>query len=246
MGPAKKAVHIFLIIHFKYWSTTTRSLWRLFYSEQLQFSQSCFTAKLLQTSNNCCGPPLDSLYQVQVFLKLRTPVLNTELKISSSRAEQRGRAASLDLIVTLPLIQPRIQLPFVVQVHIADSLLLVPFHYTFRSLMVFILFHTSPWNPQGFLVPSSFWTAFVISVFCSRSTTLFSFCILFSQPTILDLSLQENPSHAGMWCFLPLPISNSFWILWLPSNNSQQTQVVGRRVIASIQRNGSCLSVFVI
>jgi len=67
---------------------------------------------LFQPLNHFCGPPLALLQQVHVFPVLRAPELDAGLQWDLTRAEQRGRIPSLDLLAMLLLMQPNMWLAF--------------------------------------------------------------------------------------------------------------------------------------
>ncbi|KAK4807440.1 hypothetical protein QYF61_001991 [Mycteria americana] len=84
----------------------------LLQAEQPQLSQPVLIGEVLQPPDHFCGPPLDPLQQLHVLLVLRTPELDAVLQGGLTRAEQRGRIPSLDLLATLLWMQPRMLLAF--------------------------------------------------------------------------------------------------------------------------------------
>ena len=53
-----------------------RSPCSLLQAEQAQLPQSVFVGEVLQPSHHLCGPPLDLLQQLPVFLELVFPLMN--------------------------------------------------------------------------------------------------------------------------------------------------------------------------
>ena len=82
----------------------------LLQAEQPQLSQPFLTGEVLQPSDHFCGPPLDPLQQVDLFPGLQSWTQDSRLGLT--RAEQRGRITSPDLLAILLLMQPRIWLAF--------------------------------------------------------------------------------------------------------------------------------------
>ena len=56
-----------------------------------QLSQPFLIGEVLQPSDHFCGPPLDLLQQVHVFLVLRTPELNAVLQVRSHQSRVEGQ-----------------------------------------------------------------------------------------------------------------------------------------------------------
>ena len=83
-----------------------RSPWSLVQDEQPQLSQTDLVGEVFHPWDHFCGPPLDVLQQVCVSPVLRTPQLDAVFQV---RSHQR-RIMSLDLLDTLILMQPKIQL----------------------------------------------------------------------------------------------------------------------------------------
>ncbi|KAK4818444.1 hypothetical protein QYF61_013131 [Mycteria americana] len=81
----------------------------LLQAEQPQLSQPVFIGEVLQPSDRLHGPPLDLLQQVHVLLMLGPQSWTQYSRWGLTRAGQRGRIASLDLLATLLLMQPRIR-----------------------------------------------------------------------------------------------------------------------------------------
>jgi len=69
-----------LEVPFKYWKAAVRSLLSLLQAEQGQLPQP-FLGEVLQPSDRLCGPPLNPLQQLHVFLVLEAPGLNTALRV---------------------------------------------------------------------------------------------------------------------------------------------------------------------
>lgn len=67
---------------------------------------------MLQSLNHLCGLSQVSLWYVHVSLILVIPVLDPALQMCLTRAEERGRITSLDLLLMLCLTQPRVLLAF--------------------------------------------------------------------------------------------------------------------------------------
>ncbi|KAK4819180.1 hypothetical protein QYF61_025995 [Mycteria americana] len=113
-GPTKKSVPIFLTSPLEVLKSCNKVSLEpsLLQAEQPQLSQPFLTAEVFQPSDHLHVPPLDPLQQVDACLVLRTPDLDAVLQGGLSRAEQRGRILSLDLLATLLWMQPRIRLPF--------------------------------------------------------------------------------------------------------------------------------------
>jgi len=81
-------------------------------AERPQLSLPVLIRKVFHPSDQFCGPPLDPLQQLHVFSVLRAPELDKGLQVGLTRAEQRGRITSLDLLAMLLLMKPRIWLAF--------------------------------------------------------------------------------------------------------------------------------------
>ncbi|KAJ7411711.1 hypothetical protein BTVI_48726 [Pitangus sulphuratus] len=70
--------------------------------KQAQLLQYLLMGEMLQTTHDLCGPPLDPLQYLLVFLVLRTPELDT--------ADQIWSITALDLLAILFSMHPRIPL----------------------------------------------------------------------------------------------------------------------------------------
>ena len=77
---------------FRYWKAALRSPEpSLLQAEQPQLSQPFLTAEVLQPSDHLCGPPLDPLQHVHVFLVLRAPELDAQLQTGSHHSRPEGQ-----------------------------------------------------------------------------------------------------------------------------------------------------------
>ena len=82
----------------------------LLQAEQPQLSQPVLTGEVFHSSDLFCDPPLDPLQQVHVFAVLRAPGVDAVLQVGPHQS--RAAVISLNLLTTLPLMQPKIQLAF--------------------------------------------------------------------------------------------------------------------------------------
>jgi len=78
----------------------------LLQAEQLQLSQPVLIGELFQPSEQFCGPPMDLLQQLHVLPVLGLQSWMQDSRWGLTRAEQRGRITSLDLLAMLLLMQP--------------------------------------------------------------------------------------------------------------------------------------------
>jgi len=105
-----------------YSSSPVRCLYRLIRSPAA-FSSSgwLIPASASVTLNHLCGLLLDSFQYVHVSLVLGSPAMDTALQFCLSRAEQRLRITSLDLLAMLCLLHPGRLAATLSQGHIAGS-----------------------------------------------------------------------------------------------------------------------------
>lgn len=85
-----------------------------FIEEIPQLSLPVSIGGMLQPPDHLCSPPLDLVLQLHILLIiLGAPELNTVLQVGGlMRVEWRRRITCLDLVTTLLLMQPRMQLAF--------------------------------------------------------------------------------------------------------------------------------------
>lgn len=90
----------------------------LLQARRSQFSQPLLDGQLLQSHNRLCGPSLGSLSYACVCVEMWSPKLDPALELCLTRAEQRERITSLNLLAMLFLMQTR-RLPgfFAARVH---------------------------------------------------------------------------------------------------------------------------------
>lgn len=79
----------------------------LLQARQSQFCQLLHVCRTLQSPNHLCGPLLDSLLYAHVCIELGSPKLDPALELCLTKAEQRGRSASLNSLAMLFLMQTR-------------------------------------------------------------------------------------------------------------------------------------------
>ena len=91
----------------RYWKVAWEP--SLLQAEESQLSQPVLAGEVLQPSAHLCGPPLDLFQQLHVLLVFRAPELDAVLQVGSHK---KYRITSLDLLVTILLMQLRIQLAF--------------------------------------------------------------------------------------------------------------------------------------
>ncbi|XP_032838773.2 uncharacterized protein LOC104362216 isoform X2 [Tyto alba] len=81
-------------------------------AEQPKLSQPLLICHTLQSLSHLHSPVLDRLQEDRVFLVLESPELDPALWMCLTSAKEKGRIASLDLLSTFFLREPRWPLPF--------------------------------------------------------------------------------------------------------------------------------------
>ena len=90
-------------------------------AEEAHLPQPVFAGEVLQPFCYLCGPSLDLLQQLYIFLLLGTPGLDTLLQMGPHEGRVERFSHSLNLLATPLLIQPSIPLAFGLQAHTTGS-----------------------------------------------------------------------------------------------------------------------------